>query len=502
MNASRKFAAVVLAAASTAIGVRAQSSGQNAAPPAPASSQTTQPAGTPSTDSSAIPPSSAPSTSAPSSTPSSSTPPGSSSSTQTIHERTGPNSSRTIRHTRVVEQGSQPPELTQAEDAIQKRDYASAEPLLRKVVDQDPSNYVAWFDLGFLENAVGKVDESIAAYRKSVEAKPDVFESNLNLGLQLAKTAQPGAEKFLRDATELKPTSHVAEGQARAWVSLARVLEKTQPEEAIAAYRQASSLRPNDPEPHLAAGLLLENENKFSDAETEYKQALALDPKSDALTGLANIYMRGHRFVEAEEYLRKLVAAQPGNAAAHVQLGRVLAAESKNDDAVAELEAGVKLAPADASVQRDLADVYLAAGKNAQAEAAYRTLLAADANDAELHRSFGQALLREKKFSDAQQEFLATVKLKPEFGEAYGDLAFAASENKNYPLVIKALEVRAKLLPEIATTYFLRASAYDHLRDYKQAAANYHLFLNTANGKYADQEWQAKHRLIAIEPRK
>ncbi len=401
-----------------------------------------------------------------------------------------------------MEQGSQPPELTQAEDAIQKRDYASAEPLLRKVVDQDPSNYVAWFDLGFLENAVGKVDESIAAYRKSVEAKPDVFESNLNLGLQLAKTAQPGAEKFLRDATELKPTSHVAEGQARAWVSLARVLEKTQPEEAIAAYRQASSLRPNDPEPHLAAGLLLENENKFSDAETEYKQALALDPKSDALTGLANIYMRGHRFVEAEEYLRKLVAAQPGNAAAHVQLGRVLAAESKNDDAVAELEAGVKLAPADASVQRDLADVYLAAGKNAQAEAAYRTLLAADANDAELHRSFGQALLREKKFSDAQQEFLATVKLKPEFGEAYGDLAFAASENKNYPLVIKALEVRAKLLPEIATTYFLRASAYDHLRDYKQAAANYHLFLNTANGKYPDQEWQAKHRLIAIEPRK
>lgn len=488
MDASRKFAAVVLVAASTAIGVRAQASGQSAAPPATASSQTTQPAGTPSTDSPAAP--------------SSSTPPGSSSSTQTIHERTGPNSTRTIRHTTIVEQGSQPPELTQAEDAIQKRDYASAEPLLRKVVDRDPSNYVAWFDLGFLENAVGKVDESIAAYRKSVEAKPDVFESNLNLGLQLAKTAQPAAEKFLRDATQLKPTSRVAEGQARAWISLARVLENTKPEEAIAAYRQASALRPNDPEPHLAAGLLLENENKFSDAETQYKQALALDPQSDALTGLANIYMRGHRFVEAEEYLRKLVAAQPGNAAAHVQLGRMLAAESKNDAAMAELEAGVKLAPADASVQRDLADIYLAAGKNEQAEAAYRTLLAGHANDAELHRSFGQALLREKKFSDAQQEFLAAVKLKPEFGEAYGDLAFAASENKNYPLVIKALEVRTKLLPEIATTYFLRASAYDHLRDYKQAAANYHLFLNTANGKYPDQEWQAKHRLIAIEPKK
>jgi tetratricopeptide (TPR) repeat protein len=280
------------------------------------------------------------------------------------------------------------------------------------------------------------------------------------------------------------------------------VLEGTKPEEAIAAYGQAGALLPNDPEPHLAAGLLLEKGNKFSGAETEYKRALALDPKSDALTGLANIYMHGRRFVEAEEYLRRLVAAQPENAAAHVQLGRVLAAEGKNDAAVAELEAGVKLAPADVSAQRDLADTYLAAGKNPQADAAYRALLAAHASDAELHRNFGQALLREKKFPDAQQEFLATLKLKPDFGEAYGDLAFAASENKNYPLVIKALDARVKLLPEVAITYFLRASAFDHLRDHKQAAANYHLFLNTANGKYPDQEWQAKHRLIAIEPKK
>jgi hypothetical protein len=48
----------------------------------------------------------------------------------------------------------------------------------------------------------------------------------------------------------------------------------------------------------------------------------------------------------------------------------------------------------------------------------------------------------------------------------------------------------------------MRASAYDHLKDIKRAAVNYHLFLKTANGKYPDQEWQAKHRLIALEPKK
>ena len=69
--------------------------------------------------------------------------------------------------------------------------------------------------------------------------------------------------------------------------------------------------------------------------------------------------------------------------------------------------------------------------------------------------------------------------------------------------MVHALDIRAKLLlPETPMTYFLRASAYDHLRDFKNAAANFHLFLNIANGKYPNQEWQAKHRLIAIEPKK
>ena len=123
-------------------------------------------------------------------------------------------------------------------------------------------------------------------------------------------------------------------------------------------------------------------------------------------------------------------------------------------------------------------------------------------NDAALHENLGKALLEQKKFVDAQREFVAAVKLKPDMVLAYGDLAFAASENKDYPLAIQALDARAKIMPDEPITYFLRASAYDHLKDFKRASANYHLFLNAANGKYPEQEWQAKHRLIAIEPKK
>jgi len=419
-----------------------------------------------------------------------------------VHHKAKSNSGQNVHHTTVAEEVAPPPELAHAENLIDKHDYAGAEPLLRKVVGDDPANYVAWFELGFVENGLGKVDDSIAAYRKSVAAKPDVFESNLNLGLQLAKTEQPDAEQYLRAATRLTPTSRVADGQERAWLSLGHVLESIKPDEALAAYRQAATLQPKDAEPHLAAGQLLEKQQKLPEAESELKKALALDPSSDAVTGLANIYMGSGRLAEAEAALRKLIAAHPDRSDPRIQLGRVLAAEGKNDDAIAELQAAAKLAPADVALQRDLADLYLIAKKYDQAEAAYRALLSAHPNDAELHQSLGKSLLEEKKFPDAQKEFLAAVTLKPDLGSAYGDLAFAANENKDYPLTIKALDARVKYLAEEPVTYFLRASAYDHLKDMKRAAANYHLFLDAAHGKYPDQEWQASHRLIAIEPKR
>jgi len=414
------------------------------------------------------------------------------------------NSGQTVRHHKVVEQDSSvPAELTQAETAIEKHDYAAAEPLLKKVVSGDPNNFQAWFDLGFVYNGLGNAQESIAAYRKSVAAKPDVFESNLNLGLMLAKTGQPDAEQFLRAATTLKPTANIDEGHARAWLSLAHVLEGTKPDEAISAYKQAAALQPKDPEAYLSAGLLLEKENRFADAEQEYKEALAIDPTStDALTGMANIYMRGQRFGEADPLLRKLIAVHPDDVAARIQLAHILIVLEKYDDAIADLQEALKVDPANAQAQSDLGDLYLRAKKYDQAEAFYRSMLATHPDSAQLHQYLGITLLKERKFPEAQQELLTAVKLKPDLGEAYGDLATAAVENKNYELAIKAADARAKFLPEIPVSYFLRASAYDHLRNYKLAAQNYHRFLEVANGAYPDQEWQARHRLIAIEPKK
>lgn len=411
---------------------------------------------------------------------------------------------KSVHHVRVEESDPLfPPELRQAEAALDKKDYSAAEALLQQVTSKNPGNYRAWFDLGYVYTTTGRNPEAIEAYRKSVAAKPDVFESNLNLGLLLAQTGSSDAEHFLRAATQLKPSANPQEGLARAWLSLGHVLERSKPAQAAQAFAEAAKLQPRDPEPHLSAGAILEKQNDVSGAEREYQAALALSPHSgDALIGLANIYMQSKRLPQAETALRRYLDADPKNGPARVQLGRVLEAEGKHAEATVQLQQGLQLAPDDLNAQRDLAFAYANAGKYDKAEALYRSLLAQAPNDAELRYGLGASLMAERKYPEAQTELLNAVKLKPDAGVIYSDLAVVAAENKNYPLALKALDVRAKFLPENPGTYFLRATALDHLKQFKLAAQSYRQFLAASGGKNPEQEWQAQHRLLAIDPRK
>lgn len=416
---------------------------------------------------------------------------------------------RTLRKTRVLDDS-----LQRGEAAVDKKDYASAEAALQECVKADPANYRAWYDLGFVYTVTNRQADAIDAYRKSVTAKSDVFESNLNLGLLLAQNGDPSAEKYLRAATTLKPTSNVNQNMVRAWLALGQFFRKSDPKKALEAYEKVKQLQPNDAEPHLAAAMIAENAKDLATAEREYQSAARLDPKSlEAAAGLANIYMESKRPEEAEGALRKYLALLASNgdqaaaasqvASAHTQLGRVLLDLHRRDEAITEFEEALKLQPGDAKASQQLAWMYLQDKQYDKAEAQFRDLLAKFPKDADLHHGLGSTLLQEKKFPEAQQELLQAVQLKGNLAEAYADLAFAASENKQYALAVRALDARVKLgLPEIPGTLFLRATALDHLGDKVNASNSYRDFLAASNGKYPDQEWQARHRLIAIDPKK
>lgn len=391
--------------------------------------------------------------------------------------------------------------LDQAETLLSKGDAAGAKPLLEQATQKNPKNYQAWYDLGYAEQALNEREQAIAAYRKSLEINPKVFEANLNLGIILASASQTQeAAKYLKAATELQPASHVERSKEHAWLALGQILLPGDSGGAEQAFLSASKLAPSDPQPHLLLGELYENSGKFDQAKAQYHQSLnASDPpqRARALRGLVNVAVASKQYGEAETNVRQYLATTPNDSQAHLLLGRLLAAQGKNDEALHELDAGGN--QNDPAVLREKAELLSAVHREGDAIPIYKLLVSDRSNDAQLRYEYGLALMHEHQWVPAEEQLLAAVKLNPNLAPAYGDLAVVASENEQYDLTLKALEIRTKLLGDNPGTFFLRATALDHLRRFPEATENYRQFLAVANGKYPDEEWKARHRLIAIE---
>jgi tetratricopeptide (TPR) repeat protein len=390
-------------------------------------------------------------------------------------------------------------DLKDAESLLQKQQFPQAEEKLQALVSSQAKNPQVWFDLGFAQSHLGKNAEAITAYRKATELDPKWFEAQKNLGLAFAKSGDLAtAAGAFRIAVTLKPTIGGQQALADAWLSLAQSVEESQPQESLAAYQKAAELDPANSDAPIGIARMTEHTGNLPAAEQQYLK-LAEAGNGESMEHLIGLYLKQKRYADAEAWLRKYLAANPQSAAAQLQLGKLLAAEGKTQEAIAQLEPIYNASP-DPKSARVLASLYLDAKQYSAAAALLQPLANQNPQDAQLHLDYGTALLHQLKYSEAQAELLKAVQLRPGFADAYLDLGYAAQENKNYELTIRVLDARAKLQPETPATYFLRATAYDSLRLYKPAAANYKLFLAAAGGKYPDQEFQARHRLKAILP--
>jgi tetratricopeptide (TPR) repeat protein len=390
-------------------------------------------------------------------------------------------------------------DLKDSEDLLQKRQYPQAEEKLLALTSKQNDNAQAWFDLGFVQSHLGKTADAISAYKKATGLSPKWFEAQQNLGLALARSGDfPAAAAVLKVAVTLKPNTGGDKALSAAWLSLAQVTEKSQPEEALNAYKNAAELDPGNPEVQLGLAKFNERSGNPSAAEQQYLK-LAESDNDEAVERLITLYLQQKRYSEAETWLRKYMSAHPSNTAAQIQLGKLLAAEGKPQDAIAAIEPAYK-SSSDPKLARALAGLYVETKQYGSAAQLLQPLVAQNPNDPLLHLDYGSALVHQHKYPDAQAELLKALQLKPDLVEAYFDLAYAAQQNKNYELTVRVLDARAKLQPETPATYFLRAEAYDSLKMYKPAAENYKQFLRLAAGQYPDQEFQARHRLKAIQP--
>ena len=188
----------------------------------------------------------------------------------------------------------------------------------------------------------------------------------------------------------------------------------------------------------------------------------------------------------------------PDDPALTAQLAAVLAAQDKAE-ALPLLQKLHAAHPDDAAVTLMLAEVLADAGDFAGSDDLYVMLLAASPQDPDLLVGHGQNLVRQMKYAQAFDVFDKATQLNPRNADAWSGLAFAASRTDRPAVTVHALTMRARLLPDNASTYFLWATAYDSLHQKTEAAAYYHHFLDSAAGKFPTEEWQARERLKILE---
>jgi tetratricopeptide (TPR) repeat protein len=392
-----------------------------------------------------------------------------------------------------------------AEGKIAQHDFDGARPLLQKYLSQNPTDARALFDLGYVEDAGGHEDAAAADYGKAIAADPKQFESRLALGLLLAHQAKfDQAREQLEQATQLTPNPPNPAAQAEAFRSLAELDRTSDPTAARDALVAALKLSPETPNDLLLTAQIADANGDLELAQTAYQRLLAGHPApsasvaSAATAGLAQLLLKQKKYGEAEPLLKSALERDPRDPGLNAQLATALLAQGKDDEALPVLETLRQLEPGNTSVDQMLADAYSQAGHPEKADPLYARMVLAHPDDEELLASQGENLLRERLYPQAQQALERAVKLKSDDGDAWSGLAFAASENKQYSIALHALSMRATYLEETPASYFLWATTYDNLHLSKQAQEYYRKFLASAGGKFPDQEWQAKHRLVAL----
>jgi tetratricopeptide (TPR) repeat protein len=389
--------------------------------------------------------------------------------------------------------------LADAESAIEAKNYTLAASRLDVYLSVHANDARALFDRGYVEDAQGHADAAEDWYRKAIAADPKQFEARLALGLILAAKGDPAAKEQLQAATQLEPNPPNPAAKAQADRALARLLRRSDPDAARDALVAALKLSPETPDDALLTAQIAEAAGNNDVAEEAYRRVLQSQPDSpEAAAGLAHALIAEKRFADAQPVIETALQHDPKNPTLNAQLAAVLNAQGKQAQALAVLEKLQALEPKNRAVIQMAADAEAQAGNLDKASSDYAELLAATPNDPDLLDSQGQVLIRQKQFADAIQAFHKAVAVRPDDVDAWSGIAFAASELHRYQVELDALSTRSKYAPDNASTLFLWATAYDNLHQSKAAAEYYHRFLAAAQGKFPDQEWQARHRLVTL----
>ncbi len=149
-----------------------------------------------------------------------------------------------------------------------------AEQICRSIVDQNPWVADAWFVLAVASQLQGKLEESVAQYRRSLSLGTSNAEAWNNLAASLLSLRRPEeAEGCVDRALAIAPEyAEAHNNRGNTLQALGRF------DEAIASYHRAVEIKPSYHAAYDHLGLVLYAQGRLGDAVTAYTKCIELAP--------------------------------------------------------------------------------------------------------------------------------------------------------------------------------------------------------------------------------
>ena len=252
-------------------------------------------------------------------------------------------------------------------------DYERAIPELKESVALDPSKAVAWTQLGIAQRKHGDT-EAVESYRHAVELAPqDDAARNVYASL-LVQTRQP--ERAIEESKKVlarSGSSNAARAGAQMNIGYA-YLKIGEFEKAETAYRAAVTLDPKSPAAHYDLAIALKMKDQLEASQAELQKAIDLNPKlAEAHYSLGIAKWQLGDFPGAISAMKAAIAIRPDYAEAHYMLGITLKQSGDLDAAIPALKEAIRLDPTTPGPFNTLGQILRIKGDKAGSDEAFAT---------------------------------------------------------------------------------------------------------------------------------
>jgi tetratricopeptide (TPR) repeat protein len=316
------------------------------------------------------------------------------------------------------------------------------------------------------ENLNGAMQDFQAALAKDTNYSP----AYAGLGLAYLLKYQANRDKQLLDTAFSNAKQAVdLNGQlADNRVSLGRVLvEKGDADKAETEFKQALMVDPLNASAHRGLGDVERARKHWTEAETLYKKAIDLRPKDwDLRLALGNFYFRQSRYAEAEQAFAEVTRLVPDCYLGHRNLGGAYHMQAHFAEASAEFQKALQIKPS-AATYSNLGTSLFFQGLYQQSVVAMETAVKMGANNAQNWINLGDAYRwtpgNENKAKDAYRTAIRMIRdelsTKPNDSDLRSRLALCMAkigENKDAlaeAAAVEALDRTASVLSRLVSVY-------------------------------------------------